>query len=262
MRWSLAGFGFAALMAMAGGAAEAGVVVTEQVVNLSNQSTSNDTVFIDSDRMKAGSDRHTVIFRGDLQRMWMIDEPGHSYREITPGSMQAMQDQAHAAMDQRLANLPEAQRKQVEAMMAQKGGGGMMAPTTPSLPPSYRKLGETKTIAGYSCELYHREAGGEISDVCIARLDAAGLSRDDFRVFAQMLKFLPSGGDKPALYDLDAQRQALGFDGLPLETLIYTNGKPFMRRTVTAIQHSSIPGSTFELPPGFAKQDLPSFGVR
>src|ERR1700735_5533732 len=147
MRWSLVGFGFVALLSIAGRDAEAGVVVTEQVANLSTQSTSNDTVFIDSDRMKAGSDRHTVIFRGDLQRMWMIDGPGHQYREITPGSMQAMQDSAHAAMDQRLANLPEAQRKQVEAMMAQKGGGGMRAPATPSLPPSYRKLGETKTIA-------------------------------------------------------------------------------------------------------------------
>ena len=52
--------------------------------------------------------------------------------------------------------------------------------------------------------------------------------------------------------------KAIGFQGIPLETTVYSGGKPFQQDTVQKIEHSAIPTAAFELPQGLTRQDLPA----
>jgi hypothetical protein len=252
MLWRLSGFGLAMICAIAGGPAAAGIVLTTEQVNLTDQSTTKDMIYLDSDRMKLSPAHRIMIYRGDLDRIWMIDESKHKYFEMTPQSMQQAQDNTAAAM-QHLPDVPEAQRKQIEAMMAQRG---MTMPGAQPPAPIYEKAGGIKTVAGFSCELYRMRTGDRVADECIAHFDAVGLTRDDLKLFAGMKKFFGSGmmAGQANAFDFDAQRQALGFDGIPLETIVYLDGKPVSRRSITAITRSPIPPATFELPDGLTKE--------
>jgi len=45
--------------------------------------------------------------------------------------------------------------------------------------------------------------------------------------------------------------------GMPLETTMFSGGKPDMVDTIQKIEHSAIPTATFELPQGLTKQEIP-----
>ena len=82
------------------------------------------TMYLAGDRMSMALEKMGFIYRGDLNKVWVVQPEQHSYFEVTPASMGEMADrvnQMKAMMKSRLAGLPEAQRKQVEDMMAKNG---------------------------------------------------------------------------------------------------------------------------------------------
>jgi hypothetical protein len=50
--------------------------------------------------------------------------------------------------------------------------------------------------------------------------------------------------------------KAVGFQAVPLDTVTYVGGKPDAQETVTKIDRTTIPASTFELPAGLSKQEM------
>jgi hypothetical protein len=175
-------------------------------------------------------------------------------------------DQAMAQMKEKLAAVPEAQRKQVEAMMASHLGLG--AATAPPQV-AYEKAGDSRTVGDWSCAPYQVVVGGKASsEVCIAKLSDLGLSRDDLTVFASfgafMAKMTAAMGvlrSPMSSIDYDSMTKAIGFDGFPVQTTAKLgDGGRQIVVTLKSIQRQDAPADAFDIPAGYTKIDFASMG--
>jgi hypothetical protein len=169
-------------------------------------------------------------------------------------------------MQAEMAKLPPEQRAQMEAMMAGRGGlaglagGRGGAPAAPQV--SYTRAGGSKTVAGWSCDQYRKTVNGQQEeDLCIARIAATGFSQADFQVFERFANFMSPITSQPSVPKNDIMNwndmnKAVGFQGVPLDTVMYSGGRPNMQQTVNKAERTAIPASTYELPSGLTKQDI------
>jgi hypothetical protein len=254
----------AILGVMLGNAALAAVEITSEAVTPDGK-TSQHTVYLTPDRMKFDSERVAIIVRIDTGKMVSLIKDRHEYMEIDPKQVSSRIADAQALLQQKLQALPEAQRKQMEAVFAQHGVPA--APGAPAQPPavnsSYEKTGQTKTVGSWSCQVFHQKKNGALSaDLCIAPAAALGLTPDDlaaFRAVAEsMSKMLPAGArrDDPMM-EFDAMSLQIGFAGLPVETVNYVSGKVLTTRTVKSIDHAPLRPDVFEVPAGYTKREMP-----
>ncbi len=263
-RW-LAPLGIAMAIALAGmgGARAAAVVTVENSGTGEDHAGRTETLYLETNHLRMARPGGEMIYREDLQKVWSIDDADHSYREITPETMQRMQaamSQAMQQMQQQLKSLPEDQRKRIEAMMQHQGMG--QSPAAPPPPMTYEKIGAAKTVGKWSCTPYRVKGGREVSgreEFCIAPLQDVGLTRDDLQPLVGLGKFMqqmaPGGGAMQA-FDFDAQTKAIGFEGIPVQTTRYSeDGKIEFQTTITGVEQKSVPAATFELPAGYVKKE-------
>ncbi len=252
-------------LVLASAQAGAGVVVTSAYKNLATNQNDVSTIYMETDRLKVVSPESTTIYRADQNRLWAIDMRRRSYTEITPQMMQQMSGQlsgAMAQMQQQLAVLPPEQRAMVEQMMAGRGVTGAPPAGGGGAPPTYTRAGGTKTIAGWSCDVVRKTANGQQQEeLCIARLATAGLTAADLRVLASLQTFMapiPSSPMVPqgAYTSWRDMNRAIGFEGVPLDTIRYANGRPSTQETVTRIDRQTIAPAEFNLPAGLTQQTM------
>jgi hypothetical protein len=257
------------------GNALAGVVVTSTQTRLETHQADPMTVYIEADRLKVVTPQNIVIFRGDLNRMWVIDPQRMSYMEMTPETMQAMGGQmagasaqlgaAQAQLQARLAQMPPEQRAMMEQMMAGRGlGGPPGAGAAPAGPPqiAFSKAGGSKTVAGWNCDLYRKTVNGQQDEeLCITRAGTAGLNAADFAVMDKLSAFIAPVMASPMVPKSDYMswndmNKAIGFQGMPLDTTTYVQGRPNIQQTVNKVERTTIAANTFDLPAGFTKRDM------
>ncbi|MGD0762572.1 MAG: DUF4412 domain-containing protein [Roseiarcus sp.] len=264
--WS-AGLAGALFVLGAGGAATAATVIAlDETVNAAAPTPR--TMILDADRLRMSSAATDVIFRGDLNKVWILLAKNHSYLELTPGGVEqigARVDQAMAQMKEKLAIVPDAQRKQIEAALAAHMGQSASAP--PQV--AYEKAGEVRTVGAWSCAPYRIVLGGKASsEVCIAKLSDLGLSRDDLQGFASfgaaMAKMTAAVGalrSPIATLNFDSMTKAIGFEGFPVQTTTALgDGGRQIVVTLKSIQHEDPPAGAFDIPAGYTKLDLASMG--
>jgi hypothetical protein len=183
------------------------------------------------------------------------------------GQAAARMDKAMAQMKQKLASMPEAQRKQIEAMMAARGMGQGAPRTAPRV--SYEKAGDSRRVGDWNCEPYRIVSNGKLSsEVCIARLSDLGLSRDDLKAFASFGAFMGQMSAAMGFLrtpmmtdDFDSMTKAIGFDGFPVQTSsTFGDGGRQVVATLKSIQHRDPPEGVFDLPSGYAKRNLGAMG--
>jgi len=251
------------------GNALAGVVVTSTQTKLDTHQASSIMVYVDTDRLKVVTPENTVVFRGDLNRMWMIDASRRSYMEMTPESLQKMGaasaqlGAAAAILQEKLAQMPPEQRAMMAQMLA---GRGLGAPPggSPAAPPqmSFIKAGGSKTVAGWNCDIYKKTVNGQQEEeICITPIRTAGLSAGDFAVLDRLTQFMAPIMSSPMVPRMDFMNwndmnKAIGFAGMPLDTTIYAQGRPTTQQTVVKVERTAIPANTFDLPQGFTKRDM------
>ena len=177
---------------------------------------------------------------------------------------QAALNAAQAQIQAELAKLPPEQRALIEKQLAANGLRTGPAPAPKGRPAAtYVKAGQSKTLPSGRCEMYARTSlGVKDADLCVAPIAAAGLSPADFKVFDSFTAFVAPVASSPMVpksfpTSWDEMNKAIGFQGVPLETTIYVDGRPNMQDTVQSIARAPIPAATFELPTGLAKQELP-----
>jgi hypothetical protein len=265
--WS-AGFAGALLALGAGGGATAATVMAfDEAVN--GAAAQPRTMILDTNRLRMSTAAIDVIFRGDLNKVWVLRSKDHSYLELSAaglGQVGARMDQAMAQVKDKLAAVPEAQRKQVEAMIASRMGLG-----APSAPPqiAYEKAGDWRTVGDWSCAPYQVVVGGKASsEVCVAKLSDLGLSRDDLTGFASfaafMAKMTAAAGvlrSPMTSINFDAMSKAIGFDGFPVQTTAkFGDGGRQIVVTLKSIQRQDPPADAFDIPAGYTKIDFASMG--
>jgi len=238
-----------------------GVVISMK--STKGASTTTNTIQLDANHMRtemAGrtGGQNTFVFDGVKQTMYIIDDAKESYSEITKEDL----DRVAAQMRGMMANLPEEQRKQIEAMMARRGGGAAI-PGAAAPKPTFKKVGTDK-VGKWPCDKYEGYEGDKkTSEVCTVAPTALGLTASDFDVTKQFAKFF--SGIMPQMANNVFSLGSLedrGFVGLPIRTISYAaDGNVTSIQELTDITHQNIPDSTFAPPRGYAKQASP-FGGR
>lgn len=250
----------------------AGVVLTATQTNLSTRQTSPVTAYIEADRLKVVMPDATVIYRADLNRLWAIQPERRSYTEITAETMQQMGSQLASAQSQMaaaqaqlqagLAQMAPEQRAMIERMLAGRGLGvaGLGGPPGPPQV-TYTRSG-SKMVSGWSCDQYRKTVNGtQQEDLCIVRLATAGLRAEDFQVLDRVSAFVQPIASSPLMPQTDLlswteMTRAIGYQGMPVDTVIYGGGAPASQQTVSKIERVAIPANAFDLPGGLTKQDL------
>jgi hypothetical protein len=126
---------------------------------------------------------------------------------------------------------------------------------------AFTKTG-SKTVSSWACDQFRKTVNGaQQEDLCIARLTAAGLRADDFQVLDRVSAFVQPIASSPLMPQTDMlawteMTKAIGYQGIPVETVIYGGGAPASQQTVSKIERMTIPANAFDLPSGLTKQDL------
>jgi len=252
------------MLAAMSSSAFAGVVITSTHVDFASKQTSPISAFIEADRLKIVTPDSTIIFRGDLNRTWVITA-GSTYVEITPEVVSAFAARIAAAqtpgspeqvrLQERLAKLPPQQRAIAEQQLRGMSGG---APQQAS----YAKTGPAKAVSSGRCEIYGKAVGGQKQEeLCIAPIAALGLTDADFRTLDLFSAFMGPIATSPIAPRADylnwtAMNKAIGFSGIPLEATLLSGGRPAVQDTMQKIERVNIPADTFDLPAGLTKREL------
>lgn len=190
------------------------------------------------------------------------DHRTRTFYEITPADAATIQA-GIAVMRQQLqaqmANMPEAQRRQVEALLGQQGSQNA-APADVS----FRKMGRSQRVGPWTCEMYERMAGGaKNAELCLAPTGAVGLTAGDLKAIGSMTRAMSrmtgpgsGAGQGAQAFDPDSLSNAVGFSAFPVQTTVYLGGKPAMTTTVAAVDRRDLPPSTFVGPSDYTKQTL------
>ncbi|MDB5393982.1 MAG: hypothetical protein JWM91_1488 [Rhodospirillales bacterium] len=254
----------AVLVVMSAGSARAATVITMSQAAAGD--TATQTMYLDADNVRISSPDGDMIYRGDQGKVFTTDKAQHSYMEMSPETMQAMKarmDQAMARMRQQMASMPEAQRKQVEAMMAPGGMPGQQPSGAPQI--SYEKSGDARKIGKWDCTSYRVVVNGKPqADLCVAKLEDLGLTRDDLKPLSSLSAFMSKqrsqiGAPPPqmASADFDALKQAIGYDGFPVQTKqVSPTGQGQFESTLQSVEHKEIPAGNFDVPAGYTRREM------
>lgn len=202
-----------------------------------------------------------MIFRGDKNLMWMIDDGKKSYQQIDEATIDRMAGQmadARAQMQARLAQMPPEKRAQAEAMMKRFETGRPNASKV-----DYRKIGATKLIGGHLCTEYDSYYDGDLqAHLWVAPYSALNVSPADAAVFKKMGEFfgkLTAGMAGTRKQDYIPLRE---LNGLPLLTQDVDDGKITRETLIQSVSRSPIAAATFEVPAGYKMEAMPEMRHR
>lgn len=245
-----------------GGNAFAGIEILSESTHAGGGAPTAHTIYVAPDRLKVETDRVEIIYRGDTNTITNVMKEKHEYMVMDADSVAKMNTrmaEMHAKLEQQMAAMPEAQRQQMEAMMAKNGvpaaGPAKLAPLV--------KTGQTKTVGSWSCQVFRRTLSETArADLCMAPASAIGFNANDLAAFraltGKMRKLMPDTPGMTAFGDFDTQTKEIGFEGLPVETVTYRDGKPTSTTTMKSIRHVTLTDDQFEVPAGYTKQDFPN----
>jgi hypothetical protein len=190
-----------------------------------------------------------VVFDGDKQTMYIIDDSKKTYSEITKEDL----DRVKAQMQGAMAQLTPEQRAQIEGMMRGRAARGMPAMGGAAPKPTFKKVGTDK-VGKWTCDKYEGYEGDKkTSEVCTVPPTALGLTASDFDVTKQFAKFF--SGIMPQMANNVFSLGSLedrGFVGVPIRSISYgADGGVNDTMELTDISHQNIPDSTFAPPAGF-----------
>lgn len=181
-----------------------------------------------------------------------LDHVGKGYMVMDDEAMDAVQSQMSEAMKQmqeQLATMPPEQR---EAMMKMVPGmGNMMKEDAPADATKIDFTGQKDKVSGYACEVATiTTSDGDVSQACIAKPSALGVSGDDFAAMGAMIDTMRSFATRfGQAADFPSAKQ---MKGIPVR-ITDTDGEVTV---VTAVSTDKLDGAIFEVPAGYAKKSM------
>ena len=167
----------------------------------------------DKDMMMPGK----MIYRGDKQVMWMINDEEKSYLEISLKDQDGMEDEEEKEMTKDR--------------------------------PKIRKTGKTQTILGYSCDEWIEEDDNEVTSIW-GTPKLGNIYESFTKSFSGM-----SGG-KARKESKGWENEMFSNKVFPLKVVVSEKGKVKHSQEVTKIEAKKIPASMFNVPKDYEKQSL------
>jgi len=163
---------------------------------------------------------------------------------------------AMAAAMESLKNLPEAQRKAAEEMMASMG---MNTAGGPGAKKEIVATDELRNVNGVSCKMHNiMNNGASVSQACIATASQTGIPATDWKTVQSMRNLWLKFADRatPLIEKFGAglpDISAVGADGLPV--MVIRGGKPEMM--IRTIGQGKTPAGILDIPAGYREKNLP-----
>lgn len=191
-------------------------------------------------------DGESMIVRLDKEVLYTINTKDKTYSEITFAELETLlqrmsskSDERMAAMQEKMKNMPEEQRKMMEKMMGDKMPGKAKDAVV-----EVTKAGDKKTVSGFDCTKYvvTRDGKEQMELWATKEVKVFDSMRKDFDEYTKRMSAL-----NPMLGKgyFDALRKV---DGFPMETHMGD-----IVTVVTKIEKRSFPESEFEVPAGYTK---------
>jgi hypothetical protein len=237
--------------------AHAGVTLIQSYQEIGGQKpATTNTIHLDKDRVRidaGGSPDAFFIYRGDKKAFYAVNLKEKSYLEMTEKDLQEMvakMDEARKQMTENMAKLPPDQRKAMEAMMAKMMPGGADAPKT-----VYKKTGPGGTVNGWSTDKYEgTRAGEKHTEIWTTAPKNLNLADEDFQVIKDMGKFFEKiSQNMDWLAHADDKD---GFQGMPVKTVSYKDGKPHIKSEIKEVKKESQAAALFEIPAGLTQKKI------
>lgn len=224
-------------------------------------------MIIGSDRLTMRWDRSKdeksggVIFRGDKDLMWVVDDQKKVYHQIDKAFADQMSAQiaaAHAEMQARIDKMPPEERAKAEAMMKQYGGAMKDAGSESKM--DYRKTAATRMINGHLCTKYDAYSGKDLVGYdWVAPYSALNLNEGDGEVFQKMGEFVAklSGPWANVQKDYIPMHE---LRGVPLLAQTVEGGKVVAENTVESVTRGGAPSGSYEVPAGYQLKPMEGMG--
>jgi hypothetical protein len=222
---------------------------------------------IEQNRMRAevdagGGARRVVIFDGAKQVLWILDDDRKTYNEMTKADVDRLGGQVQDVMAQvqaQLANMPPAQRAQIEALMKGRGIPGSAAPAPKT---EYRKAGTDK-VGKWTCDKYEAfQNNQKTSELCTVDPAILGFSLADFEVSRQLgdffKKVVPQSAEQLFIV---GKTEDQGYSGVPVKRVVTLAGRQTTTE-ITDVSRRTFAEATFAVPATFKKEDFPGLAGR
>lgn len=219
----------------------------------------NINVWVEKDRVRIdGMGPGYMIYRGDKQLMWMVNEQDKSYTEVTKQDVEqisAKMDDAMKKLNEQMAKMPPEQREMMEKAMKSIKGGQASVGTAKT---TYKKTGSDK-VNSWSCDTYEGDQEGKKkSELCVASMKKVGdISEGDVQALKDMAGFFGkmSKGVEQFMPSGNADN-GLPKGVLPVRTVTYRDGQPDFKTEVKEIKKENVAASHFDLPTGLTKKNF------
>jgi hypothetical protein len=206
-----------------------------------------------------------IIYRADLNLVWIVDHRNRSFVRIERATMRELSRrmaEAKAELRARLAAMSPELRASMERMLGETADPG----DEKEVGISRRETGRTERLKDVACAEVELRRGKEtVAVACTADWESAGVEPETFRPLQELGSFLqqtlsaipvlPDDALRPG--ELDALEAIGRLEGVPLRIQIFEDGAPIREIRVTSIEQKSFAGESFEVPAGYQQKAVP-----
>ena len=193
--------------------------------------------------------------------LYVIDDKRKTYSELDKATLKQAGDKAGAAMKQlqeKMKDMPPEQRAQMEKMLGNHMPGMSGKKDTYEV----KDTGNSETSEGRKCRVWNLVKNGVASEeLCVVPFSSLPGKEDFEKSFKELAEAaIGMAGNLPGAGDSIKARNSI--NGFPVRVRQFDDtGKPRGTESVmTKWVEESLPGSTFEIPAGYTKKELPKFG--
>jgi hypothetical protein len=220
---------------------------------------------IGEDRMRVetkGQDIDQIlIFRGDKELFWLIDNKASTVMEITKKDLQEMLETLKGMMsaaEESMKGLPP----ELQEMMNKVTKGHVQADAPVMV---YEKKSSGEKVNQWTCDRYEGRLGEEkTQEVWTTDWKKLGFTFEDIKVMQDIGEFFEGFSKEfSAAYKLGSKEweKEQGYSGLPVKTILYSGGRVHNKIEVKEMKHQDFESSLFELPDGLEKTTMPGLGT-
>jgi len=205
---------------------------------------------------------HAMILKNST--ITMLDDKHKTYREMDEATIRNMASQAGAAMAQlqeKMKNMSPEQRAMMEKAMGSHMPGGMGTQAANDVYDA-KDTGKSETVEGRSCRLWQTTRNGALlEELCVVPYSSLPGREDLQKAFQVMTDAVDELSSVMPNVE-KAMKARLAVNGYPVRVRRYdAQGQLRKNETVlTKWTEEALPSSTFDVPAGYVKQELPSFG--
>lgn len=229
--------------------------------NTSSAGTETTEMLIADNKMRFANGQGTEtwsLFDADRKEMIIVDPSKKSYMVIDQETMNKMGDavnQAMKTMEDTLAQMPPAQRKQMEQMMKSMMPAELQTKTVEF---RYDRKG-SDSVAGYDCEILEIRANDrKTSELCVTSPDALDIDSEDAAVFMAMRDFsLDMVKNVPFAAGMAQSFGQPGASEMPIRYVFSNDLIGQMSGQLVSVSSEDVDNSLLSIPSDYKREKMP-----